>query len=87
VQQIFILSPHSGEEGPVYSQQTLGGLEAFEKISRHTYRGQFVQTGEQRATHLNLMSRLVRQARITEIYRQKNKSTIDGLAEYMVPIL
>lgn len=84
VGQVFVLHPHEGDEGEVYSHRLLGGLEAFEKISRHTYRGHFVQSGEQKTVHLDLMSRLVGQARIVEVYRQKNKSTIDGLADYMV---
>jgi hypothetical protein len=87
VGKVFVLDPHEREDGAIYSHNVLGGLDAFEKISRHTYRGQFVQSGEQRTIHLDLMSRLVRQARIVEIHRQKNKSTIDGLADYMVPLL
>jgi hypothetical protein len=87
VSQVFVLHPHEEEAGDVYSHRVLGGLEAFEKISRHTYRGHFVQSDEQKKVHLDLMSRLVRQARIIEVHRQKNKSTIDGLADYMVRLL
>ena len=87
VGQVFVLDPHDRDEGPVYSHKILTGLEAFEKIGRHTYRGQFVQSAQQRSMHLDLMSRLVRQARIVEVHRQKNNSTIDGLAEYMVLLL
>lgn len=89
VESIYILQPLEGElpvPESLYGHQSLKGLEAFEKISQHTYRSQFIRTEAQRIRHLGLISRLVQQARVTEVYRSKSKSTISGFADYMVQL-
>jgi hypothetical protein len=85
VGRIYIINPHE-DEGDIYRHKPLGGLEAFEKLSKHTYRSQFVKSESHRIIHLGIMSQLVRQSPITDVYRHKTKSTIQDFSEYMVQL-
>ncbi len=83
IQNIFVLNPLAeGPEG--YSIRRLAGMEAFEKLSQHTYRKQFIQaTPYLQAIHLKLMGTLIKEKEIIEITRSKKHSDISSFADYV----
>ena len=87
IQNIFVLNPLAeGPEG--YSIKRILGMEAFEKLSKHTYRKQFIQESSSlQAIHLKLMGTLIREKEVIEITRSKKYSDINSFANFVESLI
>ena len=83
VQKIFVLNPLI-ENPQEYSVKRLQGMEAFEKLSQHTYRKQFIQESSLlQAIHFKLMGTLIREKEVFEITRSKKYSDINTFTNFV----
>lgn len=86
IEKIFILKPiENGEEK--YNFQMISGMEAFESLSRNTYRSQFVQKSTLQIIHFKIISHLVQNTAIIELRRSKDKSKIDSFTDFVQKLL
>lgn len=83
IQNIFVLNPLT-EAPEGYSIRKLQGMEAFEKLSLHTYRKQFIQESSLlQALHLKLMGTLIREKEVIEITRCRKNSDINSFTNFV----
>ena len=87
IQKIFVLNAVA-EAPEGYSVKRLQGMEAFEKLSQHTYRKQFIQESSVLQTiHFKLMGTLIREKEVHEIKRSKKHSDINTFTNFVESLL
>jgi hypothetical protein len=82
IEKIFILNPV--ENALVhYSAKKVTGIEAFEYLSKNTYRRQFLLESTLQSIHLKQLSFLVKASEITLLTRLKRESEIISFTDYV----
>lgn len=86
IKKIFVLNPTDNEQEG-YSFRKLKGMEAFEKLSIHTYRRQFIQDSTLQVIHVKTLSSLVQKTEIFEVSRSTKKSKIEVFTDFVESII
>ncbi len=86
IKMIFVLNPVESQTGE-YAAKKIAGLEAFEYLSKNTYRRQFLHEHSLQALHLKLLSSLVQSSEIILLTRNKHKSEIGTFTDFLETML
>ena len=82
VKKIFVLNPgHFGSE-TTYTAVPVNGIEAFQWLTQHTYRKQFIHKVSLQASHLKAIGRVVEQVGIGILSRSHQASDISSFADF-----
>jgi len=82
IEKIFILNPVDNTHD-TYSAKKVKGIEAFEYLSKNTYRRQFLLESTLQAIHLKQLSFLVQATEITLLTRRKKDSEIQTFTNFV----
>jgi hypothetical protein len=66
-----------------YSAKDLNGINAFENLSRHTYRRQFLHDQELQILHMKIISKLVQKIPVIQVSRVKSNSDLDSFLQFL----
>jgi len=82
VKKIFVLHPgHFGSETS-YTAAPVTGIEAFQWLTQHTYRKQFIHEVSLQASHLKAIGRIVAQVDVGILSRSHQASDISSFADF-----
>jgi hypothetical protein len=82
IDKIFILNPVDKDDEN-YNIRKINGVEAFEILSRNTYRSQFIQKSDLQMIHFRIISYLAQNTTVTELSRSKSNSRIDSFTDFV----
>jgi energy-coupling factor transporter ATP-binding protein EcfA2 len=86
IEKIFILNPVENTFDN-YSSKKISGIEAFELLSKNTYRRQFLLKSTLQEIHLKQLSFLVQSADISILTRNIKESNIQSFANFVEHLL
>lgn len=80
VKKIFLLNPNPEQKG--YESKKISGIEAFEWLSKNTYRAQFILDNKIQAIHFESISQLIRKTEMLMISRPLDEGDIKSFTDY-----
>jgi hypothetical protein len=85
VKKIFILNPNQIEDE--YKSKKISGIEAFEWLSKNTYRGQFILENKIQKIHLEAISKLIQKTQILTVSRSVDKANIKSFTDFVEALI